>query len=48
MITANILNIRSLVVFGGVSINLQMMKLRGGVDVLVATLTSAGLEHQMQ
>ena len=31
------LNIRSLVVFGGVSINLQMMKLRGGVDVLVAT-----------
>ena len=31
------LNIRSLVVFGGVSINPQMMKLRGGVDVLVAT-----------
>lgn len=29
--------IRSLVVFGGVSINPQMMKLRGGVDVLVAT-----------
>jgi superfamily II DNA/RNA helicase len=27
------LNIRSLVVFGGVSINPQMMKLRGGVDV---------------
>ncbi|MER1720954.1 DEAD/DEAH box helicase, partial [Proteus terrae] len=26
--------IRSLVVFGGVSINPQMMKLRGGVDVL--------------
>ncbi len=33
------LNIRSLVVFGGVSINPQMMKLRGGVDVLVATPT---------
>lgn len=32
------LKIRSLVVFGGVSINPQMMKLRGGVDVLVATL----------
>ncbi|WP_413722339.1 ATP-dependent RNA helicase RhlE [Sodalis sp. RH23] len=31
------LSIRSLVVFGGVSINPQMMKLRGGVDVLVAT-----------
>ena len=31
------LDIRSLVVFGGVSINPQMMKLRGGVDVLVAT-----------
>ncbi|GKX57753.1 ATP-dependent RNA helicase RhlE [Leminorella grimontii] len=31
------LKIRSLVVFGGVSINPQMMKLRGGVDVLVAT-----------
>ncbi|MBP6562106.1 MAG: ATP-dependent RNA helicase RhlE [Neisseriaceae bacterium] len=31
------LPIRSLVVFGGVSINPQMMKLRGGVDVLVAT-----------
>lgn len=29
--------IRSLVVFGGVSINPQMMKLRGGVDILVAT-----------
>lgn len=40
------LNIRSLVVFGGVSINPQMMKLRGGVDVLVATLTFAGPEHQ--
>ena len=31
------LKLRSLVVFGGVSINPQMMKLRGGVDVLVAT-----------
>lgn len=31
------LNLRSLVVFGGVSINPQMMKLRGGVDILVAT-----------
>lgn len=31
------LNIRSGVVFGGVKINPQMMKLRGGVDVLVAT-----------
>ncbi|WP_416412918.1 ATP-dependent RNA helicase RhlE [Pantoea sp. App145] len=31
------LDLRSLVVFGGVSINPQMMKLRGGVDVLVAT-----------
>ncbi|WP_085247939.1 ATP-dependent RNA helicase RhlE [Gilliamella mensalis] len=31
------LPIRSLVVFGGVSINPQMMKLRGGVDVLIAT-----------
>ncbi|ORM76348.1 ATP-dependent RNA helicase RhlE, partial [Mixta gaviniae] len=31
------LNLRSLVVFGGVSINPQMMKLRGGVDLLVAT-----------
>jgi len=31
------LAIRSLVVFGGVSINPQMMKLRSGVDVLVAT-----------
>ena len=30
------LNIRSLVVFGGVSINPQMMKLRGGVDILPA------------
>ncbi|MCO6547788.1 MAG: DEAD/DEAH box helicase [Gilliamella sp.] len=29
--------IRSLVVFGGVSINPQMMKLRGGVDILIAT-----------
>nr|WED68528.1 DEAD/DEAH box helicase [Pectobacterium colocasium] len=31
------LRLRSLVVFGGVSINPQMMKLRGGVDILVAT-----------
>ncbi|QHM76148.1 ATP-dependent RNA helicase RhlE [Mixta theicola] len=31
------LDLRSLVVFGGVSINPQMMKLRGGVDLLVAT-----------
>lgn len=29
--------VRSLVAFGGVSINPQMMKLRGGVDILVAT-----------
>ena len=31
------LTLRSAVIFGGVSINPQMMKLRGGVDVLVAT-----------
>lgn len=31
------LSLRSLVVFGGVSINPQMMKLRSGVDILVAT-----------
>jgi ATP-dependent RNA helicase RhlE len=31
------LSIRSTVVFGGVKINPQMMKLRGGVDILVAT-----------
>lgn len=31
------LKLRSAVVFGGVSINPQMMKLRGGVDILVAT-----------
>lgn len=31
------LSLRSLVVFGGVSINPQMMKLRDGVEVLVAT-----------
>jgi len=31
------LQLRSAVVFGGVKINPQMMKLRGGVDVLVAT-----------
>lgn len=30
-------NIKSAVVFGGVKINPQMMKLRGGVDILVAT-----------
>ena len=41
------LDIRSLVVFGGVSINPQMMKLRGGVDVLVATPGRLlDLEHQ--
>ncbi len=31
------LNLRSGVVFGGVKINPQMMKLRGGLDILVAT-----------
>ncbi|UNM96347.1 ATP-dependent RNA helicase RhlE [Ignatzschineria rhizosphaerae] len=31
------LKLRTLVIFGGVSINPQMMKLRGGVDILVAT-----------
>lgn len=31
------LSLRSTVVFGGVKINPQMMKLRGGVDILVAT-----------
>lgn len=31
------LPLRSTVVFGGVSVNPQMMKLRGGVDILVAT-----------
>lgn len=31
------LRLRSAVVFGGVKINPQMMKLRGGVDILVAT-----------
>ncbi len=41
------LDIRSLVVFGGVSINPQMMKLRSGVDVLVATPGRLlDLEHQ--
>ncbi|CAK9884512.1 MAG: ATP-dependent RNA helicase RhlE [Candidatus Erwinia impunctatus] len=41
------LDIRSLVVFGGVSINPQMMKLRGGIDVLVATPGRLlDLEHQ--
>lgn len=41
------MQIRSLVVFGGVSINPQMMKLRGGVDILVATPGRLlDLEHQ--
>jgi len=41
------LTLRSLVVFGGVSINPQMMKLRAGVDVLVATPGRLlDLEHQ--
>ncbi|HHR5900142.1 TPA: ATP-dependent RNA helicase RhlE [Providencia alcalifaciens] len=41
------LKIRSFVVFGGVSINPQMMKLRGGVDVLIATPGRLlDLEHQ--
>ncbi|MGJ0194325.1 ATP-dependent RNA helicase RhlE [Pantoea sp. RRHST58] len=41
------LSLRSLVVFGGVSINPQMMKLRGGVDILVATPGRLlDLEHQ--
>ncbi|ADW74675.1 MULTISPECIES: ATP-dependent RNA helicase RhlE [Rahnella] len=41
------LTLRSLVVFGGVSINPQMMKLRGGVDVLIATPGRLlDLEHQ--
>lgn len=41
------LNLRSMVVFGGVSINPQMMKLRSGVDVLVATPGRLlDLEHQ--
>lgn len=41
------LRIRSFVVFGGVSINPQMMKLRGGVDVLIATPGRLlDLEHQ--
>jgi len=31
------LNVRSTVVFGGVKINPQMLKLRGGVEILVAT-----------
>ncbi|MDP3560786.1 MAG: DEAD/DEAH box helicase [Legionellaceae bacterium] len=30
-------NLRSAVVYGGVKINPQMMKLRGGIDILVAT-----------
>ncbi|MEH0835051.1 ATP-dependent RNA helicase RhlE [Pectobacterium cacticida] len=41
------LPLRSLVVFGGVSINPQMMKLRSGVDILVATPGRLlDLEHQ--
>lgn len=41
------LNVRSLVVFGGVSINPQMMKLRSGVDITVATPGRLlDLEHQ--
>lgn len=41
------LNLRSLVVYGGVSINPQMMKLRGGVDILIATPGRLlDLEHQ--
>ncbi|MDR0219711.1 MAG: ATP-dependent RNA helicase RhlE [Enterobacteriaceae bacterium] len=41
------LQLRSFVVFGGVSINPQMMKLRGGVDILVATPGRLlDLEHQ--
>ncbi|MBD2797006.1 ATP-dependent RNA helicase RhlE [Xenorhabdus sp. 18] len=41
------LRLRSFVVFGGVSINPQMMKLRGGVDILVATPGRLlDLEHQ--
>ncbi|MBD2810750.1 ATP-dependent RNA helicase RhlE [Xenorhabdus sp. Vera] len=41
------LSLRSFVVFGGVSINPQMMKLRGGVDILVATPGRLlDLEHQ--
>ncbi|QTL38828.1 ATP-dependent RNA helicase RhlE [Xenorhabdus budapestensis] len=41
------LRLRSFVVFGGVSINPQMMKLRGGIDILVATPGRLlDLEHQ--
>ncbi|MBE8595622.1 ATP-dependent RNA helicase RhlE [Xenorhabdus sp. BG5] len=41
------LRLRSFVVFGGVSINPQMMKLRGGVDMLIATPGRLlDLEHQ--
>jgi len=41
------LQLRSLAVFGGVSINPQMMKLRGGVDILIATPGRLlDLEHQ--
>ena len=46
MITVRHLNIRSLVVFGGVSINPQMMR-AGDVDVLIATPVSLlDLERQ--
>ena len=37
----------ALVVFGGVSITPQMMKLRGGVDILVATPGRLCLEPQL-
>ncbi|MBA2815114.1 ATP-dependent RNA helicase RhlE [Candidatus Pantoea persica] len=41
------LSLRSLVVFGGTSINPQMIKLRGGVDILIATPGRLlDLEHQ--
>ncbi|SQH14133.1 ATP-dependent RNA helicase RhlE [Providencia heimbachae] len=41
------LNVRSLVIFGGVSINPQMMKLRSGVEILIATPGRLlDLEHQ--
>ncbi|MTB41197.1 MULTISPECIES: ATP-dependent RNA helicase RhlE [unclassified Providencia] len=41
------LKVRSFVVFGGVSINPQMMKLRGGVEILIATPGRLlDLEHQ--
>ncbi|HBO21737.1 MAG TPA: ATP-dependent RNA helicase RhlE [Providencia sp.] len=41
------LKIRSMVIFGGVSINPQMMKLRSGVEILIATPGRLlDLEHQ--